>query len=160
MTAIDTRDRTPSLVLPAQTREELITRARTGSPREVCGILGGTFGAERSHVQSQYPVTNVADRPRSRYRIDPEDQLEIFDRLEAGGEEIVGFYHSHPWGPPKPSETDARDATWPDRSYLIVSLDPFEIGSWRWRSATDRETSNTQSTAHGGWFERERVVLE
>jgi proteasome lid subunit RPN8/RPN11 len=54
--------------------------------------------------------------------------------IEDGGEDVVGFYHSHPSGPPRPSQTDTARATWEGYSYVIVSLDgqqPY-VGSWRW----------------------------
>jgi desampylase len=138
------------LVLPADVRDAIVERARSGVPREICGVLGGDYEpGGKSRVRSQYPAENVAATPRTRYEIDPEQQLAIFERLEECGEGIVGFYHSHPSGPPRPSETDAANATWPDRSYVIVSLDPFEVGSWRWRTDDDTE-----------WFEREEIVLE
>ncbi|ELZ01588.1 Mov34/MPN/PAD-1 family protein [Natrialba chahannaoensis JCM 10990] len=142
----------PTLALPDKIRAQLCDHARTGTPEEICGILGGTFDPDQSRVSTAYPATNVADTPRTRYRIDPEEQLECFERLEAAGEEIVGFYHSHPKGPARPSETDVEAATWSDRSYVIVSLEPVAVGSWRWRSsdAVDGES--------GGQFERERIV--
>ncbi|MFC4247168.1 desampylase [Natribaculum luteum] len=130
------------IVLPESIREAIVEDAREGTPREICGVLGGAFGEQRSRVDSRYPATNAAETPRTRYLIDPEEQLEIFERLEDRGEEIVGFYHSHPNGPAGPSATDAEAAAWPDRSYLIVSLVPtLEVGSWRWRGdgAFDRE---------------------
>lgn len=138
-----------TIVVPAAIRDRIRERAHEGRPEEICGVLGGEYDpgpGGRSHVHSQYPTTNVADSPHTRYRIDPEEQLAVFERLEDRGEDIVGFYHSHPRGPARPSETDAARATWPDRSYLIVSLDPLEVGSWRWR-------------ADDGRFERERVVV-
>ena len=148
----------PTLVLPRSIRDAIVERAREGHPEEICGIFGGEYGPERSRVRSQYPAENVAETPRTRYRIDPEAQLERFERLEARGEEIVGFYHSHPQGPPRPSETDVASATWPDRSYVVVSLDPLELGSWRWRSS-DGE-AGIENATDGGRFERERLVLE
>ncbi|RQH03553.1 M67 family peptidase [Natrarchaeobius oligotrophus] len=169
---------TPTLVVSASVRDAIVERARDGRPREICGVLGGEFGDERSRVRSQYPAANVAETPRTRYRIDPERQLSIFDRLEERGEEIVGFYHSHPTGPPRPSATDAAKATWPDRSYLIASLEPFELGSWRWRSGggggarsndedeasisdgDDAGASCVAGNGDEGTFERERLVLE
>ncbi|QFU82470.1 desampylase [Natronorubrum aibiense] len=136
------------LVVPTAIRDAILERAHNGRPEEICGVFGGEYDPDgRSRVRSQYPAENVAETPRTRYRIDPETQLEIFERLEDRGEEIVGFYHSHPSGPPRPSETDVAQATWPDRSYLIVSLEPREVGSWRWRADDDR-------------FEREAIVLE
>ncbi|QSX00360.1 desampylase [Haloterrigena alkaliphila] len=138
------------LVVPSEIRNRILERARDGVPEEICGVFGGDFEREgRSRVRSQYPATNVAETPRTRYRIDPEEQLAIFERLEARGEEIVGFYHSHPRGPAQPSATDEAQATWPDRSSLIVSLEPLEVSSWRWREDGDDER-----------FERERIVLE
>jgi len=131
------------IVLPADVREGIVARAREGTPEEVCGVLGGEFDADWSHVRSSYHAANAAEEPRTRYRLDPEEALEIFERLEADGEGIVGFYHSHPRGPAEPSETDLEAATWPDRSYVIVSVTPFEVGSWRFRD---------------GGFEREMVV--
>ncbi|WP_121741793.1 desampylase [Natronorubrum halophilum] len=142
----------PALVVPAEIRDRILERARDSRPAEICGVFGGEYDPApdgRSRVRSHYPAENVAETPRTRYRIDPEAQLEIFEALEGGaGEEIVGFYHSHPRGPPRPSATDAAQATWPDRSYLIVSLEPLEVGSWRWRKEGE-----------SGAFERERLVL-
>ncbi|SEH13171.1 Proteasome lid subunit RPN8/RPN11, contains Jab1/MPN metalloenzyme (JAMM) motif [Natronorubrum sediminis] len=142
-------DAGPALVLPSEIRETILERARAESPEEICGIFGGEYDdapGGTSRVRSHYPTENVAESPRTRYRIDPEAQLEAFERLEDAGEEIVGFYHSHPRGTLAPSATDVAAATWPDRSYLIVSLSPLEIGSWRWRAGEDQ-------------FERERIIL-
>jgi proteasome lid subunit RPN8/RPN11 len=134
------------IVLPESLRDALVERARAGAPDEVCGVLGGTFDREgTSRVASQYPTRNAAATPRTRYRIDPEEQLETFERLEDRGEEIVGFYHSHPRGPAEPSVTDAAQATWPDRSYVVVTpanggrtLESGAVlGSWRWREDED-----------------------
>ncbi|ELZ04897.1 desampylase [Natrialba asiatica] len=155
----------PALVVPEAIRRAIRDRAREGDPEEICGILGGTFGPERSRVRSQYSATNVAETPRTRYRIDPEEQLERFERLEARDEEIVGFYHSHPRGPARPSETDIDAATWTDRSYLIVSLDPFAVRSWRWRAETGGgapagTAGDDSEAADGGYFERERLRTE
>lgn len=114
--------------------DRIIKHAYRGGEEEICGILGGEYGTDRSVVTSVHRATNVADLPELRYYIDPEEQFEITERLEAAGEDVVGFYHSHPAGPPGPSETDAARATWPEHSYVIVAMDgyPF-LGSWRWR---------------------------
>ncbi len=147
-------DSTAELVVPEAIRDEILERARDGRPEEICGILGGEYDPApdgRSRVRSQYPAENVAETPRTRYRIAPEEQLELFERLEGRGEEIVGFYHSHPRGPPRPSETDAKRATWPDRSYLIVSLEPRAVSAWRWRAGSESDATASR-------FERERIV--
>ncbi|ELZ61216.1 MULTISPECIES: desampylase [Halorubrum] len=156
--------------LPRAVYDEIVSRAYAGGDAEVCGVLAGTTvgdgeagddggtgddagGAgvtdatavdEVTLVERAYAAENVADRPQIRYRIDPEEQLELLEAIEADGLDAVGFYHSHPAGPTEPSETDAARATWPDRSYVICALDgyPF-VGSWRWRAdaeAFERET--------------------
>ena len=116
--------------------DDVIRHADAGGAEEVCGVLAGTRrdGDEPSVVARAHEAENVADAPEVRYRIDPEAQLELFESIEADGRDVVGFYHSHPTGPARPSETDAARATWPGYSYVICALDgrPF-VGSWRWR---------------------------
>lgn len=117
--------------------DEVVFQAYDGQEQEVCGILAGEFEASESKVESVYPAANAADRPEIRYLIDPEEQLELIERIEDEGLDVAGFYHSHPAGPPRPSDTDADRATWPEMSYVIVALDGYPyLGSWRWRDGT------------------------
>jgi proteasome lid subunit RPN8/RPN11 len=118
---------------PRQLYDEVVRHAYRGNEEEVCGILGGQYASDHSVVESVHAAKNIADAPEARYYIDPEEQLAITETIEAAGQEIVGFYHSHPAGPTRPSETDADRATWPDRSYVIVALNGYPyVGSWRW----------------------------
>jgi proteasome lid subunit RPN8/RPN11 len=85
----------------------ILEHARRGYPFEVCGVLLG----ERSSVASVVPVVNrEAESPQVRYQIAPEDLLRIQGEGRERGEEILGYYHSHPDHPPRPSETDRRIA--------------------------------------------------
>jgi proteasome lid subunit RPN8/RPN11 len=121
------------LRLTREVYDAAIDHAREGAPAEVCGVLGGERGPT-SHARTLRRAENVAADPRTEYRIDPAEQLALMEEVEAAGEEVVGFYHSHPHGPAEPSPTDRRRATWTERSYLIVVLDggwPY-VGSWRW----------------------------
>jgi len=126
--------------------DDIVSHATGGGDAEVCGVLAGTRGTdgEPSVVTETYRAENVAETPRTRYAIDPEEQLELIERAEGDGLDVVGYYHSHPVGPTRPSETDAARATWPGYSYVICALDghPF-VGSWRWRgdeSGFEQET--------------------
>lgn len=133
--------------LPRVIYDELVYRAYDGEVREICGILGGQYRPDRTVVDVVHPAENVAETPEIRYRIDPEEQLRLTEDIEGAGLDVAGFYHSHPAGPAQPSATDAARATWPDLSYVIVSLDGYPyVGSWRWRA--DDET-----------FEQERVAI-
>lgn len=130
--------------LPRRLYDEVVDHALRGRPAEICGVLGGEFGPDHSVVESVHEARNVADRPEIRYVIDPAEQLEIMERIEAAGRDVVGFYHSHPSGPSGPSATDASRATWPNRSYVIVTVEGQPaVNSWRW-NATE-ETFRTES---------------
>jgi proteasome lid subunit RPN8/RPN11 len=123
-----------TLELTRSVYDAVVDAALDGAPAEVCGVLAGAHGESRSRAETVHPVANVADRPRVRYELDPEALLAVVESVEAAGRDVVGFYHSHPTGPPAPSETDVARATWRGYSYVICALDghPF-VGSWRWR---------------------------
>jgi proteasome lid subunit RPN8/RPN11 len=63
------------------------------------------------------------------------------------GGDLLGFYHSHPDHPARPSQYDL-DHAWPFFSYVIVSVQKGEsrdMTSWRLRedrSAFDQEDLN------------------
>lgn len=131
---------------PRACYDDIVRQAYRGGAEEICGLLGGTFGEDESVVSSVHQASNAADIPEVRYYIDPEEQLAHTERIEERGESVVGFYHSHPAGPPAPSETDRSRATWPDRSYVIVALDGYPyLGSWRWRA--DRSAFESELVA-------------
>ena len=122
------------LELPRDVYDAVVDHAHEGAPEEVCGAFGGDYGEEITRVATHHRASNAADTPSTEYYIDPTEQLELMEAIEDAGREVVGFYHSHPAGPPHPSRTDAARATWPGLSYLIVVLDgrhPY-VGSWRW----------------------------
>jgi proteasome lid subunit RPN8/RPN11 len=64
---------------------------------------------------------NLADSP-TRFLIDPRDHIEARRRARRRGLEVVGFYHSHPHSPPRPSSTDVAESTYTEAVQLIVSL--------------------------------------
>lgn len=105
------------LILTRQQLEEIITHALEERPSEACGLLGGKEG----RVEKVYPLPN-AERSPVRYRAEPEAQLRAMTEIEEKGWEIVGIYHSHPWGPPYPSQVDIEMAYYPEAVYLVVSL--------------------------------------
>jgi proteasome lid subunit RPN8/RPN11 len=123
-----------TLLLPEAARDGIVAHAREGAPEEVVGVLAGDRGADRSVVARTLRADNAADTPGTRYEIAPGEELELLERVDEAGQEVVGFYHSHPDGPLAPSAVDARRAAWRGYSYLIVSLADAEpeVGSWRW----------------------------
>jgi proteasome lid subunit RPN8/RPN11 len=90
--------------------EAMLAEARRRYPFEACGVLVGV-GRAPARVQRVVPVVNrETEQPRVRYQIAPEDQIRISREARDRGEEIVGYFHSHPDHPARPSDTDRRIA--------------------------------------------------
>ncbi|WP_338741199.1 desampylase [Haloplanus salilacus] len=124
---------TDTLRLSSLVRDALLDHAVEGAdrdpPEEVCGVLVGGRAPDRATATRRVP--NVADHPRSRYELDPEATMAAVDAVEADGDEVVGFYHSHPESAPVPSATDRARATWTGYVYAIVSP-PDAIRAYRY----------------------------
>jgi proteasome lid subunit RPN8/RPN11 len=75
----------------------------------------------------------------------PDDYRVAEKRAREAGLDLLGFYHSHPDHPARPSQFDL-DHAWPSFSYVIVSVMAGEdklLTSWRLqedRSAFDEES--------------------
>jgi proteasome lid subunit RPN8/RPN11 len=117
----------PDLTVERSAHEALLDHARDAVPAEACGVLGGREG----RVTRVEPVRNVAAAPETRYELDPAGTVAAVEAVEADADHL-GFYHSHPRGPPGPSATDEAAAAWPGFVYCIVSLPEPTVGAWRW----------------------------
>lgn len=118
--------------------DAVLDHAHEDVPHEACGVLAGRHRDRGSVVQSAVRVRNAAEAPRVRYRIDPTELLAVVDEIEALDREVIGFYHSHPAGPPTPSDRDRSSAHWPDHYYVLVSLAGSvpSFDTWRWTGDT------------------------
>jgi proteasome lid subunit RPN8/RPN11 len=94
-------------------------------PHECCGVLLGSFSDDGNRV-----VTRAArcgntrtDSAHNRYNIDPGELVRIQREGRERGEDIVGFYHSHPDHPAQWSSTDFAEAHWIGCSYVITSIE-------------------------------------
>lgn len=93
-------------------------------PHECCGVLLGQFEGETRLVTSIARCGNTrTDSPQNRYHIDPKELVRIQREGRARGEDIVGFYHSHPDHPAQWSSTDLAEAHWFGCSYVITSVE-------------------------------------
>ncbi|MBI2816941.1 MAG: M67 family metallopeptidase [Acidobacteria bacterium] len=77
------------------------------------------------------PVLNSA---RNRFRIMPEDLLNVDREAREKGVDILGVYHSHPDHPARPSEYDRQHLLCPwYTTYLILAVEngaPRELTGW------------------------------
>ena len=106
-----------TLKIPRDFADRIIDQARSEHPNEACGLLAGTDGA----ATRLFPMTN-AERSPVIYRVDPKEQLRVFNEIEDEGLDLVAIYHSHTRSPAYPSNTDVAQAYYPEAVYLIVSL--------------------------------------
>ena len=84
-------------------------------PLEACGLLAG----KEDRVEKVILMRNQAQSP-VRFVMDPYEQLQAFDWIEANGLELLGIFHSHPAGPETASATDIAEAAY-EVVYLIWS---------------------------------------
>ncbi|HVR69395.1 MAG TPA: M67 family metallopeptidase [Vicinamibacteria bacterium] len=97
--------------IPRAQVEAILSHARGGYPFEVCGVLLGRGSDGARRVDEVVAVANrETEAPRVRYQIAPEDLIRIQREAREQGREILGYYHSHPDHPARPSETDRRIA--------------------------------------------------
>jgi proteasome lid subunit RPN8/RPN11 len=120
-----------TLLVDTAVRSGLLSHARAAEPEEACGVLGGRR-EDDTLVTEARPVENVASDPRGRYELAPADQRRAPAALAAAERAVVGLSHPHPRGPATPSDVDRALATWPDHTYLIVSLPDPTIRAWWW----------------------------
>jgi len=93
--------------------------AAEGYPYEICGMLAGPKGGS-TVTRAVRAVNDVKDRARDTYRIHPDEHRRIEREVDEAGDEILGYYHSHPDHPARASIRDTEQA-WPRAFYLIVS---------------------------------------
>ena len=134
------------LVIRAAADAGIRRHGRDAYPHECCGALIGRDGS----VTVALALPNAtAEGPRRRFLVRPVDYRAAERRAAARGEELLGFYHSHPDGPARPSQYDL-DHAWPAFAYVIVAVanrEPGLLTSWRLRG--DRSQ-----------FDEEAVVIE
>jgi proteasome lid subunit RPN8/RPN11 len=112
-------------------------------PEECCGVLIGRPQPQEDGgctiVERILTVQNEReDSRRNRYLISPETILAAQKEARALGLDIVGYFHSHPDHPARPSDFD-REHAWPGYSYLIVSVQNRKVVDTRsWRLSDDR----------------------
>jgi proteasome lid subunit RPN8/RPN11 len=110
-------------------------------PHECCGALLGKDGngAGREIVAVLGLANQRDDSPRNRFSVAPRDVIDADKAAQANGLEVVGWYHSHPDHPARPSEFD-REHAWPWYSYVIVKVEKGEAREMRsWRLNEDRK---------------------
>ena len=136
----------PTLKMSTEIADKIRKHGAETYPHECCGALlgrdtpdsGGT-GAGRidlpaREVLALFPLVNRRDdSPHNRFSVTADDVRAADKAARERGLELIGWYHSHPDHPARPSQYD-REHAWPWYSYIIVSVangKPQEMTSWR-----------------------------
>jgi len=123
--------------VPRSILNEMKTHARETYPDECCGFLIG--GLPPSELESTRGISTLVraqnefdGERRRRFLIRPEELRDMERRTEREGRAILGFYHSHPDHPARPSLFDQEHA-WPWYAYIVLSVtatDVPEVGAF------------------------------
>ena len=111
-------------------------------PNECCGALIGSDGVV-NHVAALPNVTE--EGARRRFLIRPSDYMFVEAEATRLSQELLGFYHSHPDHPARPSQYDL-DHAFPFFWYVIVSIQQAQPEQMTvWRLADDRSQFREES---------------
>jgi len=122
-------------------------------PHECCGVLLGRMEDNGRVVSAIVRCGNTrSDSPHNRYHIDPKELVRIQRQGRENGEDIVGFYHSHPDHPAQWSSTDLAEAHWIGCSYVITSVERGKAAKTNSFELTGRDEAEKR-------FEDEGVLI-
>ena len=144
------------LQLTNQVSEQIRAHGARGYPHEVCGALLGSEvvgqgGGAFRKVTAVLPLENEREEAarHNRFSVTPQDVLRAEGAARDAGLDLLGWYHTHPDHPARPSEFD-REHAWPWYSYVILSVTsrlPGDMTSWR--LADDRSAYSAESIEVG-----------
>jgi proteasome lid subunit RPN8/RPN11 len=119
-------------VLAEKALEAIRSHAVAEFPYECCGALIDQNGT----IVEALPLPNTTGGGAARrFRIGPDGYRVAEARARERGGVLVGFYHSHPNEPARPSQHDL-DHAWPNLTYVIISVNhgtPADITVWHLR---------------------------
>lgn len=137
------------LRLSAEQDAQIRAEGAAAYPNECCGIIYGVEQGNERIVTLLQPVPNVFDAEEQYHRFSISGQQLMQAERTAGErrELVLGFYHSHPDHPARPSEYD-RTHAWPFYSYVIVAVakgTATDMTSWQLNEVTEQFDGQTIS---------------
>ena len=141
-----------AIVLSAEHKAAIEKHGEETFPNECCGfILGKLNGADRGAVELMRAANDrEGEAQYNRFLITPEAYMRGEKAARARKLDIIGFYHSHPNAPARPSQYDL-DHAWPVYSYVIVSIrDKAAVDMTSWLLKDDRSAFNAEEIRIGG----------
>lgn len=138
----------PTVTIHKAIYDQIIEHAKESYPNECCGIIIGSTMKGKVVLYVQQATNTNKERSKDRFIIDPREIFLMDREAKAQGAEIVGFYHSHPDHPDKPSPTD-REWGHLGYSYFIVSV----------MGGKDTSMKSWTLEDEGGEFKEEKIKI-
>lgn len=141
-----------AVVLSKKLEQAIQGHGEDAFPNECCGFLLGSVNGENRRIVELMRADNDREDEEQyhRFLITPETYMQGDKTARSKGLDIVGFYHSHPNAPAKPSQYDLEHA-WPFYSYVIVSImDKAADNMTSWILRDDRSAFDEEDVALEG----------
>ena len=141
--------------------DEIRRHGARAYPNECCGAMLGVVNGETKEVRELLSLDNrrEGEAARTRFLITADDYRLAEKTAREKELEILGFYHSHPDHPARPSEFD-REHAWPWYSYIVVRVarrkdgraggEPQEATNWVLAEDRSRFLSEEMRSADAG----------
>jgi len=134
------------LTITAGVDQAIRAHGRETYPHECCGALIG----RDDQVTAIVALPNTTEEgPRRRFLVRPSDYREAERRATELGGDLLGFYHSHPDHPARPSQYDL-DHAWPTFAYIIVAVAQGAAAAMTVWFLKDDRSSFEEGTLHHG----------
>jgi proteasome lid subunit RPN8/RPN11 len=138
-----------AIILSPEQVESIRAHGAREYPNECCGMLLGRADGDAKEVSEVVALRNLRhdsaraqellplddmgrESEKNRFLIDPQEQVRVEKEARNRGLDVLGYYHSHPDHPARPSTYD-REHAWPWYSYVILSVEcgaAAEMTSW------------------------------
>ncbi|HEY3411527.1 MAG TPA: M67 family metallopeptidase [Armatimonadota bacterium] len=160
------------LTVPNNLMSEMRAHGAAGYPHEVVGVMAGTYTRGEKTVTRLFRGANqfrlaeqsggaalealredleVEGSSQNRFFMTGDEMRAIDAQCRAEGIDIIGFYHTHPDHPARPSVTDLHFAqqTLPGYSYVIMSVEQGTPGHTTCWVLNDEETAFEEEGLRG-----------
>lgn len=121
------------LRIPAALDEHIRAHGLATYPEECCGVMLGEESNGAREVREVLRIDNSrAEERQRRFLITPQDYRAAEREADERGMTLLGFYHSHPDHPARPSQYDL-DHALPWHSYVVLAVAdgrPADMTSW------------------------------
>lgn len=150
-----------SIQLSPEQVESIRAHGAREYPNECCGMLLGQADGDAKEVSDVVALRNLRhdseraqellpledpgrESEKNRFLIDPQAQVRVEKEARSRGLDVLGYYHSHPDHPARPSIYD-REHAWPWYSYVILSVERGEAAEMTsWVLSEDRALFNPE----------------